>query len=47
VSGASLDAHVQVWVDHLVSYPAWPEIENLPECVACELPDADRPAPKA
>lgn len=44
VDESSLDAHAQVYADRLMSWPQWPEIADLPECVACETPDRDRPA---
>jgi glutathione-regulated potassium-efflux system ancillary protein KefF len=36
-------AHVSVFADRLRAYPEWPEIEDLPACPACEVPQADRP----
>jgi glutathione-regulated potassium-efflux system ancillary protein KefF len=38
-------AHAQVFRDRLATYPAWPELEELDACPACEVPMADRPAP--
>lgn len=42
VDEASLRAHVEVFVERLASYPAWPEIEDL-VCPGCDVPDTDRP----
>lgn len=42
VDAATLDAHVDVFVDRLARYPDWPEIEDL-VCLGCDVPDADRP----
>jgi glutathione-regulated potassium-efflux system ancillary protein KefF len=35
--------HVAVFDARLRSYPDWPEIEDIPECPACEVPFTDRP----
>ncbi|HSH89489.1 MAG TPA: NAD(P)H-dependent oxidoreductase [Ramlibacter sp.] len=35
--------HVAVFQDRLRTYPAWPEIADLPPCPACEVPQTDRP----
>jgi glutathione-regulated potassium-efflux system ancillary protein KefF len=35
--------HVAVFDERLRSYPDWPEIEDIPECPACEVPFTDRP----
>ena len=40
---AELDAHVAVMVDRLRSWPAWPELDDLADCVACEVPADTRP----
>jgi glutathione-regulated potassium-efflux system ancillary protein KefF len=37
-------AHVDVFAQRLGSYPQWPELEELDACVACPVPEADRPA---
>jgi glutathione-regulated potassium-efflux system ancillary protein KefF len=39
-----IDAHAGVFADRLRSHPDWPELEDLPTCVACEVPVSDRPA---
>jgi len=38
-----VQAHVQVFRDRLQSYPDWPELEELEQCPACEVPPTDRP----
>lgn len=38
-------AHVQVFEQRLHGYPAWPELEALDACPACDVPTADRPEP--
>jgi glutathione-regulated potassium-efflux system ancillary protein KefF len=43
-SEADLAAHAAVFVDRLQSYPAWPEIAELPECAPCEVTSEERPA---
>jgi glutathione-regulated potassium-efflux system ancillary protein KefF len=43
VSEADLDAHARTLAQRLNSYPVWPEIEGLEECVACEIPTSARP----
>jgi glutathione-regulated potassium-efflux system ancillary protein KefF len=37
--------HAAVFEQRLRSYPDWPEIEDLPQCPACDVPAVDRPAP--
>jgi glutathione-regulated potassium-efflux system ancillary protein KefF len=44
VTDAELQAHVQEFVQRLGSHPAWPEIDDMPDCMACEVPNDDRPA---
>ena len=41
---ADLQAHAEVFVQRLRSYPAWPELAELPACPACEVPGDARPA---
>jgi glutathione-regulated potassium-efflux system ancillary protein KefF len=43
VSEADLDAHARTLAQRLNSYPYWPEMEGLEECVACEIPTSARP----
>jgi glutathione-regulated potassium-efflux system ancillary protein KefF len=35
--------HVAVFADRLATYPNWPEMDELEQCVACEVPGSDRP----
>jgi glutathione-regulated potassium-efflux system ancillary protein KefF len=42
-SPETLAAHVEVFSQRLSSYPDWPELEDIAECVACEVPATDRP----
>ena len=39
-----IDEHSEIFSQRLGSYPAWPELEWLEECVDCVLPDDARPA---
>jgi glutathione-regulated potassium-efflux system ancillary protein KefF len=41
---ATLDAHVALAVQRLRSYPAWPELADLPADLGCVAPAEDRPA---
>ena len=36
--------HVDVFGQRLLDYPDWPELEDLEQCPACEVPRTDRPA---
>jgi glutathione-regulated potassium-efflux system ancillary protein KefF len=36
-------AHVAVFRERVQSYPAWPELEDMEGCPACEVPTEDRP----
>jgi len=38
-----VQAHVNVFVDRLRTYPAWPELAELEACPACDVPETDRP----
>lgn len=42
---AEISAHATLYAERLAAWPGWPEIEDLPECVACEVPADARPAP--
>ena len=42
-----VEAHAQVYADRLASYPAWPELAELADLPACEVPASARPAPEA
>jgi glutathione-regulated potassium-efflux system ancillary protein KefF len=35
--------HVDVFADRLATYPNWPEMDELEQCPACEVPGTDRP----
>ena len=35
--------HVGVFAERLASYPHWPEMDELEQCPACEVPVTDRP----
>jgi glutathione-regulated potassium-efflux system ancillary protein KefF len=39
-----VDAHVTVYAERLASYPAWPELDDLPPCIDCTVPADARPA---
>ena len=45
VTKDEIDAHAAVYAERLASYPQWPELDELPACVACEVPPTARPAP--
>jgi glutathione-regulated potassium-efflux system ancillary protein KefF len=42
----ALAEHVKVFAQRLRTYPAWPELDELEECPACEVPPTDRPGPE-
>lgn len=44
---ATVDAHVQVFGERLRRYPDWPELAELDDLPACEVPADARPAPEA
>lgn len=44
VGEAELTAHAQVFGERLLSYPQWPEIEQMVTCDVIEVGAADRPA---
>jgi glutathione-regulated potassium-efflux system ancillary protein KefF len=46
-SEEALAKHVGVFTDRLATYPHWPEIDELEQCPACEVPTSDRPAAQA
>ena len=47
VSEAALSDHVEVFTDRLRTHPHWPELDELDDCPACDVPDADRPGGRA
>ena len=40
----AIEAHVGVFRDRLLSYPRWPELDEIEQCVACPVPAMDRPS---
>ena len=44
---AEIEAHVQIFVARLASYPDWPEIEDIPACEVRDVPALDRPSEAA
>ena len=40
---AAIAAHASVYAERLARYPGWPELDDLPACVACEVPASARP----
>ncbi len=40
---AQIRAHGALYAERLQSYPQWPEMDELPACVACEVPLTARP----
>jgi glutathione-regulated potassium-efflux system ancillary protein KefF len=42
-SDADLDAHAAMFAQRLAQWPEWPELDDLPPCVVCEVPGEDRP----
>lgn len=42
-----IEAHAQVYAQRLLDYPQWPELDDLPECLACDIPPSARPAAEA
>ena len=47
VNEAQIAAHAAVYAQRLSSYPAWPEIDDLPACVECDVPASARPVDTA
>ena len=44
VDEAEVAAHETVFVQRIASYPDWPELEHMADCIACEVPEDARPA---
>jgi glutathione-regulated potassium-efflux system ancillary protein KefF len=42
-SDAEVAGHAALFAERLASYPQWPELADLPECVACVVPETARP----
>jgi len=47
IADADLDAHARLLADRLRTYPDWPEMDDVPACATCEVPDNARPAVNA
>ena len=45
VSEAETSGHATLYAQRLASYPNWPELDEVPDCVACEVPSTARPDP--
>jgi glutathione-regulated potassium-efflux system ancillary protein KefF len=43
VAAAETAAHARTYAERLASYPRWPEIDSVPDCVDCEVPSSARP----
>ena len=43
VGSAEAAAHAATYAERLASYPNWAEIDDTPDCVACEVPPTARP----
>ena len=43
-SDEAISEHVSVFTERLKSYPNWPEMDDIEQCPACEVPDNARPA---
>ena len=41
---AEVTAHAQVYAQRLASYPHWPELDDLADCIECQVPTDTRPA---
>ena len=44
VTPAEVAEHAAVYAQRLASYPDWPELADMSECIACEVPENARPA---
>jgi glutathione-regulated potassium-efflux system ancillary protein KefF len=42
-TAGEIDTHVATFGHRLGTYPDWPELEDLPACPACDVPQSDRP----
>lgn len=43
IGAAAIAEHARVYAERLASYPAWPELDELPECPTCVVPTSERP----
>ena len=46
-SREGVEAHSRAYAERLERYPDWPELAELEECPACDMPPGDRPAAAA
>ena len=44
---AEVEAHAEVFAERLGSYPAWPELADLPAFGTCDVPSSERPSAEA
>ena len=47
ISREEVAEQAKVYAQRLASYPDWPELADLAECVACEVPAVERPSEDA
>jgi glutathione-regulated potassium-efflux system ancillary protein KefF len=47
LSAAELAAHIEIFRQRLTCYPQWPELDELAQCLACAVPQQDRPLEEA
>jgi glutathione-regulated potassium-efflux system ancillary protein KefF len=40
----TVDEHTRTFAQRLSTYPHWPELQDIEDCIACEVPERDRPA---
>lgn len=40
---AAVQAHAALFAERLARYPDWPELDELPDCVACDVAPDERP----
>lgn len=43
-TNAEVEDHVNVFKERLGTYPTWPEMDELEQCIACPVPSDERPA---
>ena len=43
LSDDELEQEAALYAERLGSYPAWPELDDMDACVACEVPASARP----
>jgi len=46
MSARELDAQAQVLMQRLAGYPNWPELDDMQDCIACQVPVSARPIEK-